>query len=254
MGRGCGRQAGEGTADERCSFGHMRNIILSVADLHFKQPHYAWLAAQARTGKYDAIVVAGDLLNTFAGVGTGLPQQAAWVLDWLEKFPADRTPLFCVTGNHDEDDSDPSLAEGLWLQRARRPGVHVDGDVVRHRGLTFACKPWGGPLELSSLAGPVVLVAHGPPEGTSVGTENGWDVGDFEVREMAESLPSPATSLVLSGHAHRPDAVLDYVGQVACFNGGCELSLPVPRHLVLDTAARKARVFAGSKPEVVMSY
>jgi|ERR1035437_248029 Icc-related predicted phosphoesterase len=232
----------------------MKNVLLSVADLHFKKPHYAWLAAQAQTGKYDAIVIAGDFLDMFCGAATDLPRQAAWVLDWLAKFPTDRAPLFCVTGNHDEDADDGSMADGIWLQRARRPGVHVDGDVTRHRGLTFACKPWSGPLELSSVAGPVVLVAHGPPEQTFVSSNKGSDIGDFEVRQIAESLPSPADSIVLSGHAHHPDAFMDHVGKVACFNVGCELSIPVPRHLVLDTATRKARIFAGSKLEKAIRY
>lgn len=232
----------------------MKNLILSVADLHFKKSHYRWLADQARTGKYAGVVIAGDLLDACTHAGPGLPQQAAWVLRWLAEFPADRTPLFCVSGNHDEDESDGSLAEGIWLQRARRPGVHVDHDVVRHGGFTFACKPWSSPLDLSSAAGPVVLIAHGPPEGTSVGTENGWDVGDFEVRQIAASLPAPSDSMVLSGHAHQPDAFLDYVGQVACFNIGCDGRLPVPRHLVIETATRQAQVFAGSTLEAAVRY
>jgi hypothetical protein len=183
----------------------------------------------------------------------GRQRPAAWVVQWLPKFPANRTPLFCAAGNHDEDVDGP-LAEGLWLQRARRPGVHVDGDVVRHRGFTFACKPWSGPRDLSSVAGPVGLLAHGPTERIPVGSEKGWDFGEFEVRKIAASLPPPADSIVVSGHTHPLDAFLDYVGPVACFNPECDWRLPVPRHLVIPTATRQARILAGSKSKATIRH
>ena len=229
-----------------------KTFILSVADLHYRKRQYAWLAAQA--GKFDVICIAGDLLDMHTSAATGLRQQAAWVLDWIAAFPTDRTRLFVVSGNHDWWPGHGPIAEGRWRQRARRPGVYVDGDVVRHGGLTFACKPWNGPLALPVRAGPVVLVAHAPPEDAVVGSENGRGVGDFETRQLAASLPSPAGSLVLSGHAHHPDAFLGHVGRVACLNSGCTLTAPVPRHFVIDAGARWAWLFAGSALEAAFHY
>lgn len=233
----------------------MKNLILAVSDLHFRKPFYMWLADQARIGKYGAVVIAGDLLDMLPTASTGLQRQAAWVLDWIAAFPTDRTRLYVVTGNHDCEVGTGTLADGNWLQRARRPGVHVDNDVVRHRGLTFACKAWNGPLDLNNTVGPVVLVAHAPPEGTLVASEQGWEAGDFEVRQIAESLPCPADSIILSGHAHQPDAHVDYVGRgVACFNSGCNLSAPVPRHFLIDTGARWAWLFDGGSLVSALHY
>ena len=230
----------------------MAHTLLCVSDLHFRRPFFQWLAAQA--GKFDSIVIAGDMLDMHPNAATGLQRQAKWVLDWIAAFPRGRTRLFCVSGNHDFWPGDTSPAEARWLQRARRLGVHVDRDVVHYGGFTYACKPWAGPVHLPATAGPVVLISHGPPEHVAVASEQGHGVGDFETRLIAESLPMG--SLVVSGHAHQPDNFFDRVGVggAACFSPGCDLVASVPRHIVIDAGPRRARHFVRNQLVAAVSY
>ena len=78
----------------------MKNLLLRVTELPDKKSADAWHVAQAQAGKDDAIVIAGDVLDTLPNAAMGRHRPAAWVLQSLAEFPANRTPLFCAAGNH----------------------------------------------------------------------------------------------------------------------------------------------------------
>ena len=222
-------------------------LILALGDLHFQQRFFNFVTAQAREGRYDAICLVGDFLDMFPNAKRPLDQQVAWVLDWFKKLPTGRTRVFAVSGNHDwspgeaDDDRD---AEARWLQRARRKGVAVDGDITRCSELDFVCQPWVGAVEPAAGSPPVVWLAHAPPADTECAKENGWDAGgDWETRWAAESLTS---GLMLSGHVHSPDSWADFAGTTLCLNAGANLEADVPNHLVIDTTARRAH-WVGSR-------
>ncbi len=227
---GAGDSAG-GRGEPDAALGLM--LILSLGDLHFRPHFFDFVAAQA--GRYDAICLAGDFLDMHPLAKLDVTQQADRVLDWFQGLRTERTRFFAVTGNHDWWPGDDPGAEGRWLQRARRTGIAVDGDVTAFGGWRFVCWPWSGAVEaVGSL--PTVLVAHAPPERTAVAQRKGWDGGgDYAVRLAAENLPQ---GIVLSGHVHRPDHYLDYVRITPCFNAGCDLTAPIPLHLVIDTEER----------------
>jgi Icc-related predicted phosphoesterase len=169
-----------------------------------------------------------------------LPRQANWVLGSLAKFPTEKTKLFVVTGNHDSGFGDYEIEEGLWLQAARRPGVYVDGDTVQYAGHRFVCRPWTAPLDPPpATEGPVVLLAHAPPDGTPLSTVLGWPSGgDFETRQTAEALPPG--SIVLSGHVHSPDGFFSQVSNSVCFNAGMGEDGDVPNHIRINTSTKQA--------------
>lgn len=113
--------------------------ILSVGDIHNRASFRRWILDQAP--RFDAVCLAGDLLDMFDTDEAGLRRQAESTLKWLSAFPSG-TRVFAVTGNHDAwQDETPAYDQGAWLQRARRPGVSVDGDVVRVGDITFVCYP-----------------------------------------------------------------------------------------------------------------
>ena len=51
--------------------------ILHVADLHFRQPWFEWVATQA--SQFDAGCIAGDLLNMWIARDVSLRAQTKWV-------------------------------------------------------------------------------------------------------------------------------------------------------------------------------
>jgi Icc-related predicted phosphoesterase len=210
--------------------------ILATGDLHYRPHWFAWLKAEAP--HYDAVCLAGDLLDMLEADDASLRRQADWVVDWIRSFPA-ATPLIVVTGNHDVWEDEARYQQGAWLQRARRRGVAVDGDVVTVGDMTFACQPWFGTVA-PPATGRVILVAHAPPEGTPVALGFDGDFGDFEVRDLACQLS--AGSLVLSGHVHRPKAWFARVGRSTCLNPGCDLRAPIPHHLVIDTVRQRVEL------------
>ena len=41
---------------------------------------------------------------------------------------------------------------------------------------------------------------------------------------------------------------------IACFNTGCHVATPMPRHSVIEPHSRRADLFAGSKLEAAVRY
>ena len=209
--------------------------ILAVGDLHFRKPWFEWVRAQA--GNFDAVCLTGDLLDMFDTDERGLRRQADWVLRWLAIFPK-TTRCFVVSGNHDVWEDDRRYHLGAWLQRARRAGISVDGDVTTVGDCTVVCWPWFGSVALPNT-GKVIVVAHAPPAGCSVATKDGSDCGDIDVRFLAEKIQG---GLILSGHVHQPKSWISRVGHAVCLNPGCDLKAPIPHHLVIDTTRGRAEL------------
>ncbi len=212
--------------------------LITFGDLHFRRTFFEFVARVVAEDRFDAVCLAGDFLDAHPNAAVALPRQVEWVVDWFEKLHVGgRTRVFAVSGNHDWCPDKPNDEAG-WLQRARRPGIAIDGDVVAVAGFNVVCRPWVG--EIEPPPGPTVLLAHAPPEGADVANRRGWDAGgDYSTRLVAESLQGTG-GIVLSGHVHEPDEWIAYVGDVACFNPGCDLMARVPRHVVIDTVARRA--------------
>ncbi len=231
--------------------------ILSVGDIHNRASFRRWILDQAP--RFDAVCLVGDLLDMFDTDEAGLRRQAESTLKWLSAFPSG-TRVFAVTGNHDAwQDETPAYDQGAWLQRARRPGVSVDGDVVRVGDITFVCYPWFG-MPSTPYDGEVVAVCHSPPSGLEVSCdrEGGGDLGDFDVRLLAEQIPNG--SALLSGHVHLP---VNWISRfpsgarrnaVVCLNSGCDLNAPIPHHLVLDTVRRRIECYRYGQRSLVEPF
>lgn len=193
--------------------------ILHVADLHFRKPWFAWVAEQAP--KYDAVVIAGDLLDLFAKHETSLGLQAEWVASWIRACPG---KLLIVSGNHDYE-----YREAGWLKRDLRPGVFVDGQTTQLGDFQIGLLGWApGP----TLRKADILVAHAPPSGLSISFDTkGRDGGWSSTREAVERLQP---KLVLSGHVHDADAWWGKLGPSLCLNAGCNLAAALPRFIEIN--------------------
>lgn len=209
--------------------------ILHVADLHQRTEWFAWLVEQAP--RYDVTVIAGDLLDMFRPVGPSGNNQITHTRAWLQAFPG---KLVVCTGNHDAMPFWP-LAKfckgGRWLRVcAREDRVWIDGGRFILGGLRWEVCGWGqvGP---DTGRDTDVLVVHGPPSNRGVALEGNRDQGDSV---LLAAITEHQPRFVLSGHVHNPRSWFAYVGHTLCFNTGCELSEPVPAHIVIDTDANTA--------------
>ena len=219
---------------------HFKRVkILHTSDLHFRKDWFDWMTSHAKD--FDACCLSGDLLDLLADPKPSLATQIRWVSDWLSSFPA----RLCVcSGNHDYWRNDERFVDrnagSGWLLQQRRPGLLVDGDTKVMDGYLFACKPWIGPVELPAGC-PVVLLAHGPPEGTAVSSDLGHESGDFETTALVRQLPEK--SIVLSGHVHNPSR-WHLIGRVTFFNPGfAGPEQDAPNHIVIDLERREAEFF-----------
>jgi Icc-related predicted phosphoesterase len=215
--------------------------VLHCTDFHGRKEWFRWLAEASKN--YDAVVLSGDLIDEFAPP-PARPAQVARVRKFLEEFTH---PLLVVSGNHDG-------ALDLAEIAARNPHLRVDG----HKGVQFGCRilctGWRGtpthhtgPTEL-----PVLLVVHQPPDDCEASRDARGDWGGHDVRAFAMTLPRG--SLVLCGHVHSPLRWHTKVGPATVINPGvAPTSTPVPHHVIIDLAARRARFFraSGAGGEVV---
>jgi hypothetical protein len=245
--------------------------ILLLADLHFREPWFRWLAAQ----KADLSVIAGDLLDGFrAG---GLLPQMGWVSGWCARFPG---YLAVSSGNHDGNepggsfDPDgladmpeekremllPLLQAKYWMDFLERPGLVTDGRsslvptpsgavVVttipfnhRMRGNEVADELWqeGQRLRICSRA-PWIVLHHEPPADTAVGGQMGDSELFYRIREFRPNY-------VASGHLHGQPYTGSFADKIYgtwSFNPGFPvltraMKSKIPNHIVLDLAARTA--------------
>jgi len=202
--------------------------ILHVADLHFRKPWFAWVAEQAP--HYDAVVIAGDLLNTVAKHETPLVVQADWVAGWIRACPG---KLLLVSGNHDYE-----YREASWLKRDLRPGVFVDGQTTQIGGYKVSLLGWA-PSPIPREAD--ILIVHAPPTGLTISLNaKGRDGGWSSTREAVERLQP---GLVLSGHVHDSATWSDKLGPSFCLNAGCDFAAALPRFIEIDLDQRSAAFY-----------
>jgi predicted phosphodiesterase len=220
--------------------------LLLLSDLHGRSDWYGWASGQS----CDAVAIAGDLLDGFAGEGL-MPQMLALV-EWCKNVPIG---LALSSGNHDANDpGDGSwlgnelpveitpaeseqirrfLAAERWMDALERPGLVPDHrSAVLETGVgnlvvtTIPFDPtveadwthlWreGGRLRRENRV-PWIVLHHEPPADTVVGGMMGDGSLFDRIREYRPDF-------VLSGHLHDQPyrgAFADRVGSTWCFNPG----------------------------------
>lgn len=245
--------------------------LLLLSDLHGRSDWYAWASKQPS----DAIVIAGDLLDGFAGGGL-VPQMLA-LSAWCQNSPA---PLVLSSGNHDANQAGEGswLGDGLprhfdeetservsrfltserWMDVLERPGLvtdHRSSILETSRGsLVITTVPFDPTAEANwdSLwrqgAGlrrehrlPWLVLHHEPPADTAVGGM----MGDIS---LGYRIQKYRPDFVLSGHLHEQPyrgAFADRIGPTWCFNPGTPplarlRSAKQPNSILLDLENRTA--------------
>jgi Icc-related predicted phosphoesterase len=100
--------------------------ILATSDLHSRQDWFDWVLKQAP--KFDAVVIAGDLLDKFAD---DLYAQVAFLGQWIVQMKATQTHLFLTDGNHDHNGQ--LASSGLLLKNGSQPNDFVREACLRER-------------------------------------------------------------------------------------------------------------------------
>ena len=237
--------------------------ILAVGDVHYRLRQYDWIYDVA--GSFDAVVLAGDLLDIRSVVG--IPAQAAAVSAQLARI-AERSVVIAASGNHDLDDLDGNREKVAgWLRRISAPGLHSDGTSVQVGDtLVSAYGWWDGPHGRDALEAQLVVdaarrpahwiwVYHAPPAGSPLAWDGRREFGDSEVLAWIERFQPDA---VLAGHIHQAPFVdgggwCDRVGSTRVFNAGQQPG-PVPTHIVLDLDVGEARwVSATEEHEIALA-
>lgn len=172
--------------------------LLHITDLHGNRRHLDWVLDVASS--YDHIACSGDVL------GEGFDEKQ--FLAWAQKLSG---TFSFSPGNHDETLSPCPL------------GAHVEvmGWSIE------AADPFAGPLRFGPTT---IAVYHYPPEGSPVAGDEGEALLALALRRGF----GPA--ILLCGHIHNPSSWHDVVGRTVVFNPGKgDDSVPLPRHIVIDT-------------------
>lgn len=217
--------------------------ILVISDVHYRLKQFDWLASQAES--YDAVIIAGDLLDISSS--TDLSVQIIVMKKYLKKIGSVTRLLVC-SGNHDGNEK--NAAEEYiapWLQEARAPQVHVDGDNVFFRNTLVTIFPWwDGEVTQREVSRQFqkasrlafdrwVWIYHAPPDKSPTSWTGKRFIGDAELNKWIEQYQP---SIVIAGHIHespfKPDGSwVDRIGNTWVFNTGSYLG-DIPAHIVLD--------------------
>lgn len=219
--------------------------VLVVSDLHYSLRQWDWLVTHA--GRFDAVVVAGDLLDLASAVD--LDAQILVMLKYLTRVSGEAAHLLVTSGNHDLEEAD-GMAERTagWLRQASAPGVRVDWEGCDLAGWRFTlCPWWEGPEGRERVAAQLereaahpkerwVWIHHAPPTGARISWTGKHDAGD-EV--LAGWIRKHRPDLVLCGHIHQAPfkaggGWYDRVGSTWVVNTGHYLA-PEPPYVVLET-------------------
>jgi predicted phosphodiesterase len=234
--------------------------LLLLADLHFHQAWYRWIAAQSA----DLTAIAGDLLDGFSPGGL-LPQMVS-IKKWVDEF---RGPLALSSGNHDGNIAGGAimgedfpvtnreaamalLLREYWMDALERADVVTDrrsqvletaaGAIVvttipfDFTAVTRTDDLWkqGAVLRRQHRARWLVL-HHEPPADTLVGGLMGSTSLFYKIQQYQPDF-------VLSGHIHyQPyrETFADRIGRTWCFNPGMPapssaVNAKIPNHILLD--------------------
>lgn len=209
--------------------------LLHVSDLHFRAPWFAWVAARAQD--FDAVCVAGDLLDMFATHRAGLRAQARFVIDWVRSFPG---RLSLCSGNHDwweAADATDTDARASWIDKLASPQVTVAGQGARCGEYFIHCQAYRAPcIWPASPTSRWILLHHLPPALAATGM-GGMGGNDNGCRVLADALTTAAHPpwIVLSGHLHRPKSWRGKCGPSWSLNPTCDEGAAFPNHIVIDT-------------------
>lgn len=225
--------------------------LLIAADIHFNLRQMAWLEAEA--GGYDAVILAGDLLDD-----PGHYPRATQTRTMKEalRLIAARAPVLVASGNHDIDDD----GRAGWLHEIAGPRVFVDGSTVAWNGVAVSLWPWRSDNATAMPHGAAhaapglarIWVHHAPPAGTRVGA-------CARVHQPAGSLALTdrirrhRPDVVVSGHIHdapfrQPGGWCDRIGSTLCVNTGRQPGHE-PSYAVLDLAAGEIGWYSASVRE-----
>lgn len=198
--------------------------ILHLSDLHGIDWYYSWIQEEARRTHYDALVVAGDLLNFLV--------------------PKD-LPAFLVSGNHDKLAGHPILNEAKWMHGLMRGNVFIDGDSAELGGVCFERVGWGNvPTAESRL--PKIVVSHSPPSSGPTGRGgHGMDFGDRELSHLAQPhLARPMWPCP-------PGQALAQHGRDQQLESRMDVRPTFPNHIVVDTDSGTATWHANGRRQTI---
>lgn len=206
------------------------NKILHVADLHGVESQYEWLETEACKTQYDAVVLAGDLCDSFRL--EGLNRQIDQISSTLIKI-SEHTPVLVCSGNHDSDPAIPELINATWIQRLKGNNLHTDGDTLKLSGRRIFINGWA---QTTLPAGPIdIVVTHAPPSGCDCSDQDGSDFGDSL---LWPSLQECRPSLILCGHVHRPwrhSCSIPYARpSCSVLVPGCDQTPEIPAHWIIN--------------------
>lgn len=223
--------------------------ILIVADLHYALKQFDWVLAHA--DDFDAVVIAGDMLQIAATVG--IDAQIVVVRTYLKKIAA-CTRLIVCSGNHDLDVTKDGERVAGWVKDLGPEGeIASDGDHIALGASHVSVFPWwDGPKtrdaidqQLEQIApveeGPWIWVYHAPPPDSPTSWAGKRHFGD---PELAAWIQKHQPQIVLSGHVHQAPFIgegawADRVGNSWVFNMGQQPG-DMPAHIILDPIQGKA--------------
>lgn len=227
--------------------------LLIVSDLHYSLPQFDWLLSAAP--RYDAVILAGDLLDTASAVEHGA--QVIVARTYLRKLAISTQVMVC-SGNHDLDEAGAlGEKEALWLSDLRRQGIPTDGDsVIIGDTLITLCPWWDGPETQKALGaqleaaaaerrGPWIWVYHAPPPDSPISWNGQRYYGDSALPGwIARYQPD----VVFCGHVHEAPFVrngswADRIGPTWFFNAGRQMG-DIPATISVDTDAMEAAWFS----------
>ena len=216
--------------------------LLLLSDLHGCAAYYKWVVEHGAS--YDAIVIAGDLIDLFRGEAK-VSNDMLNIENIVERLEERGVPVFVCRGNHEEVFRWPWLDARLGLFITPQLVVYCQPWVITREALRRACAE--GRAEADQRQVPFLVVAHAPPALTPISGMN--DVStewDYHAVEFAPDY-------CVCGHIHFAPFLADdgwyyHHERTWAFNPGCEeTALYDPSHIVLDITAREARFFSSRK-------
>ncbi|NJK93021.1 MAG: phosphohydrolase [Blastochloris sp.] len=185
--------------------------LLIVSDLHYHLHQYDWMLAEAP--HYDAVIVAGDLLDLGSSVQQDI--QMVVVERYLQKIQKLR-PVLTASGNHDfgsQAGEGLGSAAAFWMEALEDVGVPSDGHCVSlgDGAKVSLCRWWQDERERDQVYAQLLRdreqagekwfwVHHVPPDGTPLSWTGKKHMGEAILNDWILELQP---DLVFCGHIHR---------------------------------------------------
>jgi Icc-related predicted phosphoesterase len=210
--------------------------ILSVSDIHGNPAWLEWILERAAL--VDLLLLPGDLVNGFDEDQDG---QLLLIEDFLGRLEAMSKQTLWCGGNHDIQ-----VVDALQRKFKDSAFIHGNGSRLELSGITFRSIGYTQPLPGVEDQATDIWIYHEPPEGSPVSrsSQNGPCFGCDKLFARATQGTLPLPTLVISGHAHRPQAWhwTSPRGTLFLNSGQPRLGAPVPAHLHFDIKGRQGVV------------